>query len=460
MKLKPNLLGAAVAAAFAVGSTTAMAVVLSTSSTADVNTYASELATNGMTITDPNIAIQTVMGFGVSAAQTRYVRFDLTNAKWGAAIVAAYLDAGAPPAGITFTPVVALASGGTTSDSFVIFQVTADVAYASSDSFSFALNTPGVKVTAAGTSVGLTYSLYETASDAVGGGATGRLATKTKDIAKFGAGLKFSVTTNNSVASVDQAFKKFTSSSPTTTRAKLGTVAYTTNTTFTAAGVAVALTDLVTAATKLVVAGDFSASTSGSTAAVGLDAGGDCTTADDVVGAMNTSNTSSDITVGTTAQATGAICYLVNGTTILPEQTVTVALDLTAAGTSTAVDVPAQTLGTITHDGTTMIAPLAQIPSGWISRLVMNNLGTVARPYTVVAVSETGNTVTLGATLASGTLAVGTTVIDLATEITATGAPRTGLKIVVAAPNTEIEGLYQIVNGTTGAISNHVLAHK
>ena len=38
-----------------------------------------------------------------------------------------------------------------------------------------------------------------------------------------------------------------------------------------------------------------------------------------------------------------------------------------------------------------------------------------------------------------------------------TGLPRATIKLTVAAPNAQIQGLYQIVNPDSGSISNHVL---
>ena len=38
-----------------------------------------------------------------------------------------------------------------------------------------------------------------------------------------------------------------------------------------------------------------------------------------------------------------------------------------------------------------------------------------------------------------------------------TGSPRATLNVTVAGPNKQIQGLYQIVNPTSGSISNHVM---
>ena len=83
-------------------------------------------------------------------------------------------------------------------------------------------------------------------------------------VAKFGnARWNFAVTKNSQTASVEQAFKKFsttaTPAAPTVLRAKIGSLDNTVNTTFTDAGVAVTLADIIAAGTKVKVTGDFSA---------------------------------------------------------------------------------------------------------------------------------------------------------------------------------------------------------
>ncbi len=118
--------------------------------------------------------------------------------------------------------------------------------------------------------------------------------------------------------------------------------------------------------------------------------------------------------------------------------------------------------GGIVRDGTELQAPLVQIPGGWIARLALTNTGSVDRPYTIKFLSETG--VTLGTANLTGTVPKsGTKVIDLTevlTSSTATGSLRGTAIVNVAGPEGQIEGLYQIVNPATGALSNHVLIHN
>ena len=93
---------------------------------------------------------------------------------------------------------------------------------------------------------------------------------------------------------------------------------------------------------------------------------------------------------------------------------------------------------------------------------MLNNTSSVDRSYTVKAVSEAGNVITLSGAAASGTLkANSSTVADLQSLVTAVGGlPRYSLVVTINAPATSVNGAYQIANGTTGMISNYPLVAK
>ena len=116
-------------------------------------------------------------------------------------------------------------------------------------------------------------------------------------------------------------------------------------------------------------------------------------------------------------------------------------------------------VGNIVRNGTQLQAPLAQVPGGWISRLVLTNTGNADRAYRIKVLSETGNVV--GTDNLTGTVpANGTRVIeDLGKVLTGFSGPnrRATLVVAVSGPNGQIQGLYQIVNPDQGSISNHVL---
>ena len=158
-KNKVTLLSLAVAGLFAASA--AQAVVnlnLATGATK----YASEISITAATtlVTSANPA-QVTLGFGFSAGQDRYVRFDLpAGVVWGAAITGGALSDFTTPLNLTS---VVVSQGGTITDSYVVFQITAGAAVPFTDVLQFII--PSVKVTSAA-SVPLTYNLHETAISA------------------------------------------------------------------------------------------------------------------------------------------------------------------------------------------------------------------------------------------------------------------------------------------------------
>ncbi len=119
--------------------------------------------------------------------------------------------------------------------------------------------------------------------------------------------------------------------------------------------------------------------------------------------------------------------------------------------------------GTIKKNGAELQAPLVQLPDGWISRLVLTNTGSLDRNYSLRVLSEDG--VTLTTANLTGTVKKNSTYVinDLNTVLTGTSAGNVRGTIVVnveapdAAGTGTIQGLYQIVNPSSGSISNHVL---
>lgn len=112
-------------------------------------------------------------------------------------------------------------------------------------------------------------------------------------------------------------------------------------------------------------------------------------------------------------------------------------------------------VGEITRNGTQLQAPLVQLPAGWLSRIAITNTGAVDRAYSMELMTETGRTGTIAPS--TGTVpANGTVVIDLA-DIVTFSQNRGTINLNVAAPNNQIQGLYQIVNPVAGSLSNHVM---
>lgn len=436
---------AAVATAFA-GSAFA---IVDLSSGAGVVKFANELTYNNAT---PLVGNGTQMdaggtlGFGVSTGATRYIRIAFGNAT---------LDGAAGPLVVAGADLGTIVQGGAAGDNFVIYQFTATANRTAADSV-FIGQAAGYRVTTAGSPITATYTLHETAVDATAG--TNSLFTQGPvSIATFAPGLAYSVTPNTSIASVADGFKKFCTSAActaTTFTVPLGAVSYGTDgAVFNGyTGAAVALADLVTAATKITATGDF-----GAAVALYLDANDACATPV-VAGALNTGKTAADFAVGTTSFTPANVCFVVNGTTVLQAQTVNQVLDVTAntAGGSTAADTASAVLGTIIRNGASTTALNITDPAnGDQTFLRISNMGTVAGKVTGTLFAQDGTQ--LGAAdvvLVASAAAKSTTVLsaaDLAAKFGVTGwAGRAKLVVIGEFPagQLRVQNLIRTPNGT------------
>lgn len=426
-----------------------------------VNKFAKELAYNDaapLAAAAPanGLNFTTKIGFGVSNGQTRYIRIDYGNATLDAAhaaVVGTDMDIGGT---------VAVVQGGQIGDSYVIYQVTATADLAATAPVNVLV--PALRITSTGSAVTATYALHETAVSAVAGATgTGLLYSKTANVATFATGLAFSLATNSTTASVEASFKQFTAATAVTGTsnkgAKIGTITY-----GAAAGVkkndgtAVALTDLVANGTELVVTGDFTAAAGANTAAkltnVFLAGGINCaagTGATEFVG----SQAGASFTIDTGSIGGVDLCYLVNGTSSIPAESYTAAVNVTpATGTSTA-NLSAAALGSIVRDGTELQAPWFSTAGGYISRFVLTSTHTSDAAYTASVLTEDGNTCATGAG-ATGTIMAGKQLVVAASDICSsfsTANSRAAVIFTIAAPNSKIQGTYNIVNPTTGSVS-------
>ncbi|MFZ4792417.1 MAG: hypothetical protein ACOYMW_16280 [Candidatus Competibacteraceae bacterium] len=156
------------------------------------------------------------------------------------------------------------------------------------------------------------------------------------------------------------------------------------------------------------------------------------------------------------------LCYQVNGTAAIPVADYTITFAPTALNGYTVAS-STLAIGRITQNGSILIAPLVQIPAsgtGSVTRLVLTNSGTTAQTATVTALGADGNAPTLDPSLASIALPAGKTiVVDLTGKITvpAGAPPRTGLRIVINAPQGAVTGYYQLYNAVSGVVSNFIM---
>lgn len=465
MSLNKKTIATAICAVLFAGGANA-AVTLGTTATNSPVTVANEafgsadtagaVFTNAANVLD----IITPLSYAFSNGEVRYARIECgSNVKLDAASAVTYTDGG----GAVGTMALGAINGFGTNAIF--FSVTATAAGVGDNALDiFTLN--GTRTISTGSAASCSYSLYDQPSQAQAGGSTGRITTTSGAYINFASGYAFSTnsqqTLSADVEASTGAFTKFTTAGP--VNATLGRLS---NLRFDAAagtqidedGLDITLADIFGATTSIDIAGDFGFATAAADIFLGSDDA--CTLA-----TASTSKTASSakFTVGATAHAVGAderLCVVPNTTTAIPEGSYTATLN---AVVSDATEYSVSSTGplasgSITRNGTSLQAPFVQLPGGWLSRMVLTNTGSLSRPYTITVFGETGNTITTANT--TGTVpANGTTVVDLSSVLTGfsdTTKPRGTLNVTVAAPNSQIQGLYQIVNPDKGSISNHVM---
>ena len=353
----------------------------------------------------------------------------------------------------------------------VFFSMTAGATpFNALDTLSF----DGVRTLTAPTDIDCTFSLYDQPSQAEAGGAAGRIFRSSGQYIRFAPSYDLVVRSEGAaVADVEAAngpYTAFTSAAPTNdvTLAQLGRLAYGTRQEVSNAaqprgvdGDPITMADVLGPDTTLRVSGDFTGA-----ADVFLSPTADCSSValSDIDAART--GTTADFAVGSGSYPDASVCFLRGGEPIVAS---TYAVELRAVAASSAYTVPGRgplVLGAIARNGAELQAPLVQMPAGWISRIVLMNAGGTARAFTWRflpasggSASEAGTTTT-GATTGDGTIPANSTVVIRLSDLLGgfgTTPPRGTFVVTAAAPNSDIQGLYQIVNPASGTISNHVM---
>lgn len=395
--MKKFLISATTAAVLSALSTGASAVVNLDDGLTAAN-YASQLVVPATTaLVGPGVDVTSTLGFGVSEAQQRFVRYDLTNAKFKAAVAPADLGFSLG----TVTNIV-VSAGGSAGSAFVIFEVTAGLggipqnSIVNFDSGSGA--STGLVIQSAGAPVQMAYSLYQDAASAAAGGAAGRLNANfaAQTVAGLVTGLAFSTvpnTTTVDVSSAGSTYTHFLAGLPgtTTSIAQIGTVSIgaASGVLDPATGVQVLYPAIVAAGTSLVLKGDFGAasapSTNNSGVFLGVD-GGNCGVAG-TAPTPATPTTSATFATGVTPAVAKPLCFTVTPTNAIkiPAQNFTVEADIAAAVGSTATDLAPIGAGTFIRNGLVLKAAFAETTSAsGISRAVsLSNTSNNPAPYTV-----------------------------------------------------------------------------
>jgi len=233
----------------------------------------------------------------------------------------------------------------------------------------------------------------------------------------------------------------------------------------------VALTDFLGASGHtLSVAGDFSAAASSGVYLGSAASGGLCAPLDPAaIFTLDSTKTTASLTIPGFASsapwgATAKLCYTVNGTTPIVASTYTATPTLsfkTVASGVSGTQVAAATVGSVTRDGTTLQAPIVQTTTGYVSRIILTNTSSAAAAYTMTVTAgptlnggSAVNSVTKNATAIGSIAANSQVVIEDTAMPTFAGTARGYAVFSIAGTNDTINGVYQIVNIATGAISN------
>jgi hypothetical protein len=425
MSLNKKLLASAIAGLLF--SANAGAVILGTD---DARVYASEMEAPVDLSADAADTAQFEIGYNFSDGEVRYGRFECsTNLTMDNVVVST---------GSADITLGAINGEGT---SALFFSMTAGAAPGvTADDV---IDVDGDNTLEDGNDVSCAFSIYDQPSQAQAGGATGRIYTTGMEpfIARAPS-FVFTGTPDEATADVEAAngaYTGFEFGNNYFGELEFGLAA---DVPFKADGTLITMNDLFDADTTITIAGDFSVADDMTWDGVSADDLDDGEASFDYFGAND-----------------GSLRFFENGDDAIPESSYKATLNAVANAGYEIADISNVDVGAIVRNGTQLQAPLAQLPTGWLSRVALTNTGSLARPYQIEVMGETGVTFTTDATKLVGTIpANGTKVIDLNEVITGFSAGSRGtVNVNVSAPNTQIQGLYQIVNPAAGSISNHVM---
>ncbi|WP_409476296.1 hypothetical protein [Stenotrophomonas sp. Y-13] len=459
---KKVLVAAVIGGLFAAGNAAAVDFTVASPATT-VNKFAKEIKTTGSAstatlFTGNGVSVKWKSGYAYSDTEVRYVRVEAAPHVLFQAVTP---TATGGVGGGTLTP-GAVNGVGT---NVITFSVTA---VGGAVDGSAVLTLPAkVKLLAIADS-DIKVSLYDQPSQAQAGGTTGLIAggSVSGKYFTFADTLKWVGTAETAVANVEAnpSFTQFTAATSTS-----GTAPYVAATLNTGLGIDVtgttdkdsnvlAVADVLDLTdSSVTISGDFSFVASAGATPFNAAAAGRVTAFGGA--AADISATEAEFAIGALADDF-EVTKLVGATwnPVIAASEYSAKLNAVSADT-TLYNAPSLSgttvVGAITRNGTELQAPLAQIPGGWYSRLVLTNTSGVARPYTISVMTEEGVTVTTG-NLTGEIPANGTKVIDNLDTVFS-GHNRATLNVSVAGPNNSIQGLYQLVNPTSGSATNHVL---
>lgn len=392
------------------------------------------------TSTSLALAVRTTLGMRIPAGSTRYVRLDLTNMRFRAALSTTddvCIDGGT----------LAIEVGGARTDSHVVLAVTAGGEIASTEGVAFALHDL-LEITAGAADGSFTYSAYTDLGNAVG--RNNALKTRSRTGVLVRTSVTASVTRGAAAAVADVGasprFTDFVGSG----RKPLGTVTVGLNMTHlkavTGGGTVATLRDVIrTGAVYLTADGGLAFGTftvhagEGHATCGGTPAGVTVATTGDNVG-----RGSASVAVGTrtVCVAQRKIDHDKNSETPtvaqeIPETDIMGAMVFAKNTTAQfgPAAVAATTIGSIERNGTTVRLPYLTTFDAYNHRIIIVNRSGVAADYELTFTTEDGVTPTAGH-MAEGMVAANSTkVIRVGDAVTLVGGNRTAATLAVVAPN-------------------------
>lgn len=418
--------------------------------------YAQELTKPATIVETAGNRLAFNLGYNFSDNEVRYARLECTS---NLTFLTPEVDAGSSNTAVygalnntgsaVFFSVTDPVGGGSTATA----NTTVVIGSSGANVYTIADNNP----------VTCTYGLYDQPSQAQAGGATGRIVTISRTFINAVPSYTFTTTPANATADVEAANGAYFNWLAGDNSVGSFSLALVATPPLNANGVAISLSDIFNTPTAVRVNGDMTAFTAVSHTNDAACAGAD---------AFDTFSSANGVASepGITAALTRFVCFTNSGTAAIPAGDYTATLIPSTNPGYSASNSAALPIGSIIRNGTQLQAPLVQTPNGYISRIALTNTGTTARTFTWTFRAASGgsaseaNTNYTGPTSGTGSVpANGSTVISLvdalgtaATNFNGT-PPRGTFTVNVAAPNNQIQGLYQIVNPTAGSISNHVM---
>lgn len=441
MSLNKNLLAATIGALLLASNVQAQVVLDGTDTDAIVLAEELERPVSIAATVDADDDVSLELGYNFSAGEVRYGRFDCVSGNATLTNVAVS-EASAD---------ISIGAINGTGTSAVYFSITA------ADPIGGATEAETIEVDADfeiddREDVVCSWALYDQPSQAQAGGTTGRILYVEDVIFTNAASYVFTTTADSAtadVAAAGGAYTDFVAAAPGIFGAM--TFELSGNATVDETLAPVTFAGLFDADTAVTVEGDFSAATD-----LEWDGNG------------STDSSASTFVFEGNAEVDGDLEYIETGADEIQISTYTATLaPVFNLGYEQIQTHTARNAGEIDRNGTELVAPLAQVPAGWLSRVAVVNNGNEDRTFTVTLNPATGATtneptssfsgaLTFNASVDAGETAV-LSVADMFPTASFTGPARGTITVTAEAPREQIDGLYQIVNPTSGSISNHIM---